>query len=377
MDFNEFTIFDIFAKKNKIIESTHCFTINLLTKNEFLLYIICSINNEPVETDKLDILINDNKLCIFDNIIKDAYEPIQILIYKLNENTINQNDKLNQYYDLKVKYKNNIQDFNFQLFDSVNNFSLTLTTLFKNDYNLFPIFYDYYKNQGVEHFYLYYNGSLKNIPENYIQIFDKTDVTLIEWDFRYYNNDVVEHKNDKYCHHAQLGQMHHALYKYGKGNCKYMIFNDFDEYFHIENDEKLKIKDYILKNDNIDRFGFCNCWSRTFEDKLPDKFPEKIYFSKMLEHGDRSKNIYKVDSVNYIGIHGFSGSTSFVLHSNSTNLLTLENFKMFHFFKWTNKERSNDIFSQCEYIYDFKTNKYTKKINKKKLLVNSLYLVKK
>ena len=32
--------------------------------------------------------------------------------------------------------------------------------MFQHDFRIIPIFYDYYKKQGVDHFYLYYNGRL-------------------------------------------------------------------------------------------------------------------------------------------------------------------------------------------------------------------------
>ena len=86
-----------------------------------------------------------------------------------------------------------------------------------------------------------YNGLLNDKIK---EIFNYDDVTLIEWDFRYWN-DKEKHK---YKRHAQAEQIHHALYKYGKDNYKYMIFNDLDEYFFIPN---IKLIDYIKSKSNV------------------------------------------------------------------------------------------------------------------------------
>ena len=51
-------------------------------------------------------------------------------------------------------------------------------------------------------------------------------------------------------HHAQPGQMHHALYKYGKNNYNYMIFCDLDEYIFIPNKT---IKEYIFENKHYNK----------------------------------------------------------------------------------------------------------------------------
>ena len=102
-------------------------------------------------------------------IIKDKYEPTQILIYEF---PINNCDS----FDILVKYKQFSKNFILKNIISKKKYKLTLTTLFKTDFNLINIFYDYYKKQGVEHFYLYYNGQ---ITDNLKKLCDRNDITLI------------------------------------------------------------------------------------------------------------------------------------------------------------------------------------------------------
>jgi hypothetical protein len=230
MDFIDFTLFDCFIKNN----------------NE--LYLILSINNVPVIETDLDIYLENNNLRYKCKIEKNEYEPILIYIYEILEPIIS--------YNLTVKYRQNPNmEFKFKLLPEYkleNKRMLSLTTLFKNDYYLFPCFYNYYKKQGVDHFYLYYNDI---IDDNVKNLLNKEDVTLIEWNFRYWNPETFT-----YLHHAQLGQMHHALHKFGKSNYEYMIFCDFDEYMYINN--RIKLVNYLNKKKYLDIIGFKNYWCK-------------------------------------------------------------------------------------------------------------------
>jgi hypothetical protein len=56
MDFHDFTIFDVFYKNKQI-------------------YLILSINNDPVDDNKLYITTNSKRLQLNEKIIKINYEP--------------------------------------------------------------------------------------------------------------------------------------------------------------------------------------------------------------------------------------------------------------------------------------------------------------
>ena len=225
---------------------------------------------------------------------------------------------------------------------------LTLTTLFKHDYHLFPFFYNYYTKQGVSHFYLYYNGII--MPEIYT-LFNQPrykNVTLIEWNFHYWNP-----RNFKYWHHAQMGQIHHALYRYGKDISEYMIFCDFDEYLHIPSPYPRRpfhlLHNYIKDNPGIDIFGFCNIWADTSQYQYPhtQMIPKKILAVAEHEHNpycERSKNIYKVSSIKTFGIHQLCDDAYF------HKLKSITNLKMYHFYKWSSKTR---IIENCTNVKDF------------------------
>ncbi len=339
MDFEDFTLFNIFLKSNKI-------------------YLICSILNYPISENNIDIILhisnnlnqsNQNNTSLNNNfykkIVKDNHEPILILVYDYDSYNPEKE------YEISIKYKDKECIKKLINYPESNSNFLAITTLFKNDYNLFHIYYKYYKNQGVDHFYLYYNDKIENLDSkfyNYINTL--SDVTLTEWNFRYWNND-----NYKYRHHAQLGQIHDAMYRFGKNNSKYMIFNDFDEYFKIKG---ITIKDYIINKPEVSTFGFCNRWATTVNKDIPKEFPKKFLYGEKHDHGNRSKNILKTSDIETTGIHGYMESITY----NFNNPKKILNLDMFHFYNWSNKNRSYDT----PYRYLPNTNNY------KKLLLNRL-----
>ena len=296
MDFNNFTLFDVFWKNN-------------------LIYLILSINNNILDESKLNVYLNKTKIKLKQKIIKDKYEPTLIFIYDDNSNDISKKLFIQVFFDGK-EYSKEIE----KIVNKEKSNFLCLTTLFSNDYNLFPNFYDYYKRQGVQHFFMYYNGLLNNKIK---EIFNYKDVTLIEWNFRYWNPEKY-----KYRHHAQLGQMHHALYKYGKDNYEYMIFNDLDEYLFIP---KIKLVEYIKFNTNINVFGFKNIWAKTKSNQK--ELEENLDISGVpFRFGNRSKCIYMVSSIETINIH-----SNFRMLKKKQ--LICDNY-MYHFYNWCNKYRS-------------------------------------
>lgn len=272
------------------------------------LYLICPINKETdLISKEIVIMFNNKNLKLNREIIKDKYEPTQILIYEF---PINNCDS----FDILVKYKQFSKNFILKNIISKKKYKLTLTTLFKTDFNLINIFYDYYKKQGVEHFYLYYNGQ---ITDNLKKLCDRNDITLIEWNYQYWNT------NAKYSrHYAQLGQMHDAIYRFGKNICDYMIFCDLDEYMRVE---KKKLID-LVEDKSVDTFGFRNIWANTIDNKVPDVFPNKFKIGEKFNYRIRSKCIHKMDTVEHIGIH-------FGTKFNKRELIKSD-YDMYHFHSW-------------------------------------------
>jgi hypothetical protein len=196
----------------------------------------------------------------------------------------------------------------------------------------------------VQHFYLYYNGLLRDLDQNTKDFCaNKADITLIEWNYRYWNP-----KNYMVRHHAQMGQMHHALYKYGKQNSKYMIFCDFDEYMKVN----IKLIDLIKSGKEL--YGFRNVWSNTLDNKIPKEIPNKILTGGVVcPWGHRSKNVIRTDAIDLMAVHeprNFDNSRD----ADKNNV-------MFHFYSWCKTDRSkprteSDIRTRVDKVSDISKN---------------------
>ena len=297
---------------------------NIFIKNS-LLYLITPLNKSNKIDNNISIKYDNNELKLKETIKKAQYEATQIIIYYFPFD-----DK--EKYNIAVTYNKVKREYELENIKTTKDKKLTLTTLFKSDYKLNKIFYDYYKKQGVEHFYMYYNGKITDEIKKY---YNEDDITLIEWDFKYWDNNSLYSM-----HYAQLGQMHDAIYRFGKDKTEYMIFCDLDEYIHNNN---FKLKD-LIKDSSVDTFGCLNIFSSTIDGSVPYKFPTEFKIGNTHNYNNRSKCIHKMTSVVHIGIH--SGTK----YNKEINLNT-DNL-MYHFHTWGG-----------ESIKPFETNKGVIKIN--------------
>lgn len=306
-EFNDFTLFDIFNKKGFI-------------------YLIMSINNEPVSREEITVTINNKKLDFAEKYEKNSKEPTLIFLY-----TYDKSEDVN----VNIRYKNIERSFFAKHVSCEKKGFLALTTLFKDDYVYFSTYYDYYMKQGVDHFYMYYNGK---VTKDICDKLNYPNVTLIEWDFRYWNCK----RKCKFGHHAQMGQISDAIYRYGKENYDYMIFNDMDEYFHIENHS---LKSYIQIHQNVSVFGFCNIWSKMVSDSnnsytIPNEIPSEFLVGSTKRYKVQSKNIYNLQDIKIAGIHE---PYSFFKRKGS-----ITNLDMYHFFSWNKCRTVNETWKKTK-----------------------------
>ena len=314
----------IYYPNGYYINKTDVFIFDIFYKNKKIYLLLPVVCVETIIIDNIFFIVDGKQIKPSDVLQKkQTKEPINLLIYEYYSDNSN--------LDVKIIY--NEININYTL-DNINNSSdeickLSVTTLLKNDYKYFETFYTYYKEQGVSCFYIYYNGVITSEISAY---FNYNDVTLIEWNYEYWNKHFLSGAS----HVAQLGQMHHALYKYGKGLSEYMIFCDLDEYMYIPN---YRLRDYIKINPTCDIFGFCNRWSDTSDNNIPKIIPPIIYTQDRIKYKNRSKNIYKTSAVELLNIH-------YPFKCNK-DCVYITDFDMFHFYKWSGKKRvfpTTDVF---------------------------------
>ena len=297
---NFYLFFDIFLKDNELI-------------------LICPTYISDFDETKIKIKHNNDYL-ILKTKEKDIDNPVYILNYEL------QSEK--KYEILYVEYMNESKRFILENYktNKNNEKKLAQTTLFKNDYKLIDIFYKYYINQGVEYFFMYYNDK---INDQIKELYKKNNIKLIEWNFVYWN------PNPKLIHHAQPCQIQHALYKYGKNEYTYMIFNDLDEYMHIKNKKLID----IINESNYDSIQFYNFWSQTLDNNIPEEIPQQIIINNVPNgYPHRMKCINKTNSIRFNGIHypdKYTKENPEIYHTHENMLL--------HFYNWTKNGRKEEV----------------------------------
>lgn len=303
---DKYLFFDIFCKNNEVV-------------------MICPVYGlYNIEYDKIKVKHNDNYLNLKEIIYKIEYEPIVIVIFSLEENETN--------ITLFIEY-NNYQPQKYELshLHTTKQKLLSYTTLFKYDYELTNLTYDYYSKQGVEHFYFYYNDE---ITEDITDFFaNKNNITLIEWNFAYWNIRTMFDRDFIFAHHAQMGQLNHALYKYGKNNTEYMIFSDLDEFMYIEG----KTIKNLVDNKDYDSYEFVNYWAQTINNDIPSTIPTQIYKKLSDDWYNRIKSIHRTDNAKLIGVH------TCTKYNTKYDVTQNQNMELLHFYNWSKLNRKIDI----------------------------------
>jgi len=257
-----------------------------IKNNQLYMILPCPVTN-PIDINSIEVFEFDQILHIKSKFIYDYFENTSLIIYHPFEN-------LKNYYNIKVKYKKFEKQYVIYDYMSIKNFTLTLSTLCKDDYKYFYPFYHYYKSQGVEYFFIYYNDNITRDVLIFFKKFD--DVLLIEWNYTYWFNK-------KYgSHYAQPAQINHALYKYGKGFTEYMIFCDLDEYLQ---NKKSTLINLIRQQSRLNAIYFRNIWSKTIHPLNPLTLMHKrnILVGKPFNTMYRCKQIIRVDKIISTGIH--------------------------------------------------------------------------
>lgn len=299
---------------------------DIFLKNYELFLIVPVYNSDVNFIKKIKIISNGVNLTLKRKLLKINLEPIIILVYSFNSDNNN----------IILKYDNIVKHYNLEHIKTTKIYKLTLTTLFLDDYYLFNTFYNYYKNQGVEHFYMYYNNKIDENVKNYFK--GKNDVTLIEWNFKYWNDELCGHT---FKHHAQIGQIHHAIHKYGKDISEYMIFCDLDEFMFCP---YTKLINKI--NSKYNSYVFYNIHSESLDNSKLVDLPNRFRIgNKYLTYC--TKCIHKLDSIDTICIHFRSYFMLYII----TKLYLFRDYNnyLFHFYSIGSKNKRK---FKCDNVID-------------------------
>jgi len=167
---------------------------------------------------------------------------------------------------------------------------LAIATLFKFEtVAMVERFLDYYRRQGVEMFYLYYNG-----PELPAGLVDDVDVCFRLWDFPYWNKPDFT-----YMHCAQSIFLTTVRLRH-KDDCEWLALIDLDEFIYCDRVDKAgRLVDYLESCTSYDVVRVRNHWATCPDSGGPIKFA-----AESGDWLDRTKCIYRRSFNGQFAIHG-------------------------------------------------------------------------
>jgi hypothetical protein len=253
--------------------SIDCKIYDIFIKNKKI-YII-STHVSPNDVNVI-VTINDTHLSEFS---KKEIEPLRYFYGPLpetNKLSIKVNNKL--YKTINVEDIEHIEPLE-------NKHKLGFATLFKDDSSFIRATVNHYRKQGVDCFYLYYNGP--TLPEG---LFQGPDIVYKTWNIQPY----MYSSPPNFIHNAQTAFLTMFQLKYFDDN-EYVILADLDEIIIPYADEMpLVDKLYVLNEDVI---KVKNHWAKLYGNTI-------TYSSIASDKWHRRKCIYKGSYVKAIGIHG-------------------------------------------------------------------------
>jgi hypothetical protein len=310
-----------------------------------------SINNcDFIVMNENNQNINIIKKNIYDN--NDNFEASIVIILELD--TIPNNEVL-----LSIGYDNYI--FKVKLKDlNIKDHNISAMTLFKDDYILLKQYLRYYKDLGVDLFFIYYNGNINDEILKYINELNNEklyDIYIVLWDYIYWWN------NEKLYHHAQtmaITDSLNILKNYGN----YTLYNDLDEYVILSNIDydfncecnsnyeknNINIKyntfnDMIENNKETDIFIFKNRFCQMGHDLISYKdFCNTFNLNNIIKGNlwlkKREKNLIKLKSINVMGVHSYFEKFN-NNNDNQNNKLIISNmhFEFYHIINFIEKNR--------------------------------------
>ena len=257
---------------------------------------------------------------------QDIKASAVVIIFNLPKNIKN-----NSYIDIKILYNSPYHNINKNMKLVYKNFkkkyNFCVNTLFKDDIYLFDNWINYYNEQGVDYFFLYCN---KKLTPKIINTCKKyTNVLLIQWDYHW----MIHPKLGRMEHHAQLGQIAHTPFKYGKPLSKWMMNIDSDEYLYTS---KISLNKYLKINSRFDIIYFFNHFSRIKDSKIPhhniyNMKKINVYALKNNTGMDRVKYIYKTNKLISNTIHWHMTYDNINI---KLNVIKKNKNKIFHFENW-------------------------------------------
>lgn len=157
-------------------------------------------------------------------------------------------------------------------------YEFAIGAVIQNEARFIKEWIEYYKINGVQHFYIYDNRSTDNIQEVLAPYIAKGEVELIYWDVD--ANDAPEYI-------AMQVNAYKEILKRSRGNVKWLGFLDIDEYVVTNVDDTLIQFLRRFEPSNVCG-GICYIWVFFGTSDVPRKPDDKLLIEVLLENGGRT-----------------------------------------------------------------------------------------
>jgi len=300
--------------KNLVIDGKTIFSNIRFIENKILFVGAVYLSN-PIDYSQVKFKVNEKSY--FPKIIeRRQYEPSIVCI--LEDSTWQCLESLS----LEIEFECNHYSFILQK-EKYSNYNLSASTLFKDDYELLDFYIDYYIKHGVECFFLYYNGSIKEEIFEFLKS-KNVPIYITEWNYPYWLPNPRQLYPD---HHAQVMSICDGL-NLCKFTSKYCLFNDLDEYIFLDK----KLSELVTENPNVTNFYFECYWTSVGKDiikfkELKNKFAhDNLLINSKSCGNSHMKSFIKCNSIDIMRIH-FPVSGNIISHFGSGffHICNLEN----------------------------------------------------
>lgn len=181
--------------------------------------------------NEVEVTLDGRTLTRFEEVGRNEHEPTRAVVYPVSACAPG------SAHTLVVSYRTETLSRTITVDAPDTRRRFSLATLFKDDWcNLEP-FVRYYREQGVERFYLFYNGALPAVRSG---LPAGPDLVYGEWNFPYwldrksraFHTDLVDPTAQKNFHHAQTAFLTLVRHRYLAGS-SFLGLVDLDEFLFV------------------------------------------------------------------------------------------------------------------------------------------------
>lgn len=176
------------------------------------------------------ITLDGERLNGFDEVGRDEHEPLRAIVFGLGHLPARPS------HALEVTFEGQRLSARLTPERPSGRLPFALATLFKDDFETIETCYHHYKKQGVDRFFLFYNGLLSKLPR---PLFTAPDIVYGEWPFRYWLHDASKKQ-----HHAQAMFLTMARFRL-LPQCSHLALVDLDELLAVPGEPGVTVREHV------------------------------------------------------------------------------------------------------------------------------------